>query len=370
MNILILGGYGNAGLAIARLLAAESTGNRIFLGGRNVARAHHAARMLGLPDTAYREADASSGESLKKGLEGIDLLVVAASCTHWADTVIKACLDAGCDYLDLQLPFPEKHQALNRRRNEIEKRNRTFITDGGFHPGLPAALIRWAAMQLETLQSAAVGSLIRSDWRSLDFSPETVTEMAEEIRHFESKIVSGRQVVRVAGNRRRNFRFSHPSVRAKCTPMWLPELAALPSLVPGLQEAGFYVSGFNRVTDNLVLPAMYLSHKLMPGQPAEKWGKLLHWSLRKFSRPPYGTQICLVATGLAGGEGQQLRLNLSHPDPYLMTAIPVVAALNQYLEHPGSRPGLWFQAHFVEPVRYVGDLVRLGLAPDQSLKRT
>lgn len=370
MNILILGGYGNAGLAIARLLAAESTGNRIFIGGRNAVRAHHAARILGLPDSAYRETDASSGESLKKGLEGIDLLVMAASSTQWADTVIKACLDAGCDYLDLQLPFPEKHQALNRRRNEIEKRNRTFITDGGFHPGLPAALIRWAAMHLEVLQSAAVGSLIRSDWGSLSFSPETVTEMAEEIRHFESKLVSGRQVVRVSGNRRRSFQFSDPFIRAKCTPMWLPELAALPSLVPGLQEAAFYVSGFDHVTDNFILPALYIGQKLMPGQPAEKWGKMLHWSLRKFSRPPYGTQICLEATGFSSGAGQLLRLNLSHPDPYLMTAIPVVATLRQYLEQPGSRPGLWFQAHFVEPIRYVEDLIRLGLAPDQSLKRT
>jgi len=43
-----------------------------------------------------------------------------------------------------------------------------FIADGGFHPGLPAALVRYVAPHFDRLEKANVGSVINVDWASLD----------------------------------------------------------------------------------------------------------------------------------------------------------------------------------------------------------
>ena len=67
--ILILGGYGNAGLVIARLLAAQTT-YRIILAGRNGERARRVAEQINLEFNTDRvsgmEVDAASQESLSE----------------------------------------------------------------------------------------------------------------------------------------------------------------------------------------------------------------------------------------------------------------------------------------------------------------
>jgi hypothetical protein len=360
MNILILGGYGYAGLAVARLLAGIEGNHRVMLGGRNEQKCREATSALGLPSGSGRQMDASSGSSLRENLSDVDLLLVASSSTQWAETVIRACLDSGCDYFDIQMPFPEKHRALNRHREEIEKKKRTFVTDGGFHPGVPAAMVRWAGLHLEELEKVEIGCMVRADWGKLRFSSDTIVEMVEELHYYEPKIVRNRQVQRVKAGSSKRIQFSKSKAKTPCAAMWLPELAALPSMFPALTEVGFYISGFNPVTDLATIPLVLAALKIAPGFSKARLGSLLSWSLRNFSKPPYRTQINMQAYGIVQGTRCRQILNISHPDPYTMTAIPVVAAIKQYLQAPGARPGLWFQGQYVEPVGFMRDLAALG----------
>ena len=88
---------------------------------------------------------------------------------------------------------------------------------------------------------------------------------------------------------------------------------------------------------------------------------VMFWRMSRFARRPFGVQLRLEASGTVGGATEALTMNLSHPDGYAFTAIPVVACVRQWLAGTARRPGLWHQAIVVEPVAFVRDLARLGV---------
>jgi saccharopine dehydrogenase (NAD+, L-lysine-forming) len=149
--------------------------------------------------------------------------------------------------------------------------------------------------------------------------------------------------------------------RQYAMPMFLEEMRAIPELVLGIRETGFYVGGFNWFTDWLVSPLVMLGLKLAPRRGLWPLARLFRWSLNSFSRPPYGTMLKLEARGQKDGRAKALDLTLYHPDGYVFTAVPVVATLLQLLDGSARKPGLHLQAHIVEPQRLMRDLARLGI---------
>ncbi len=110
--------------------------------------------------------DAASQSSLESAFAEVDIVVVASSTVQYTETVARACLAAGVDYFDVN--FSERKTAVLRQlAPEIEEAGLCFITDGGFHPGVPAALVRYAAPRFDQLEQANVASVIKIDWRQL-----------------------------------------------------------------------------------------------------------------------------------------------------------------------------------------------------------
>jgi saccharopine dehydrogenase (NAD+, L-lysine-forming) len=119
-------------------------------------------------------------------------------------------------------------------------------------------------------------------------------------------------------------------------------------------------AGFNPVVDNVFTPIAMLAMRISPRHIAGPAGRFYFWGLRTFSRPPYGTRLRLEAEGLYRDRPARAAITLAHPDGYAFTAIPVVASLLQWLDGD-RRPGLWLQAEYVEPLRFLRDLERLGI---------
>jgi saccharopine dehydrogenase (NAD+, L-lysine-forming) len=339
----------------------------LVIAGRNGTRAAQASAEWNkrFPGERVRglAADASDRESLRRAFAGADLVVVASSTSPYVATVAAAALEAGLDYMDPNYSTA-KLAVLQDLAPSIERAGRCFVTDAGFHPGLPAALVRFAARRLDPLLSARVASVIQIDWATLDFSPATLEELVTEFREYKAMhFVDGRwrsmnwlEMMLPAW-----FRFDHGFGRRYAMPMFLEEMRPLPDLIPSLRETGFYVGGFSWFVDWVILPIGLGFLWAAPRRSTRLVGRMMLWGLKRFGRPPYGTLLKLEAKGLREGSEAQLTLSVFHPDGYVLTAAPMVACLRQMLDGTARKPGLHFQALLADPERLLADMKRMGV---------
>ncbi len=251
---------------------------------------------------------------------------------------------------------------------EIEEAGLCFVTDGGFHPGVPAALVRYAAPRFDKLAQATVSSVIKIDWLRYNVGLDTAEEMAGEFMGMDSGYYrNGRwhKVVMMGMGSMLTFDYGEPFGKQYAVPMCLDEMRGLPELIPSLQDTGFFVGSFNWFTDWFVMPIVAVGVKIHAGWK-RPLGRLLLWSLRKFSKPPYGTILRLEARGTKHGQPYALDVQMTHEDGYVFTAIPAVACLLQLLDGSARQPGLQWQALIVEPERFLADMARLGIDIQES----
>ncbi len=360
--ILILGGSGNTGRWMAHYLLQE-TDARLTLAGRSLAKALATADQLNsrFPGgrVSARTLDAADKTALRQAFADVRLVVVASSTVIYMENVVTAALEAGSDYFDVQFST-RKVKYLQDLDEAVKRAGLCFVTEGGFHPGVPAALIRWAAPRFDRFDRARVGSVIQIDWAALEIADSTVSEMVDEFGNFEGwKMVNGEwkqvpwsqiEIVKMD--------FGIPFGRRSAYGMFLEEMRPLPGLIPGIQGAGFYVGGFNWFVDGIVFPFMPVLLKLGLRKMVER---LLLWGLKSFTRPPYGTLLKLEADGGKDNRAAHVELVLAHPDGYVFTAVPAVACLLQLLDGSARKPGVHMQALVVEPVRFLEDMKRMGI---------
>jgi hypothetical protein len=369
-TILLLGGYGNTGRILAKLLSQDATVDRLIVAGRNIERAHELIReiqsehaescdLLALcvdaAEPVYRLASTMR-------LHKVTLLMVACSSTKYSINLARAALEAKVDVMDVQYSR-HKTEALQQMKDEIQEAGCCFITECGFHPGLPAAMIRYMCNKSsQGLDSAIVSSLIRLDWKNLPAtpSPESTQDFAAEFADFSTLTYKDGKWREEGFMKPKYVDFGAPFGTRPVIPMYLEELHNLPSLYPSLQETGFYVGSLNFMVDWVIAPIVMLAMKLWPHSQLVRrgTGRLLHWGLVTFSKPPYGTVLRVEAR-----EGvHQKVMSISHQDAYALTAIPMAAAFRQYQDGSVRAPGLWLQGAVVEPCRLIKDMEEMGVS--------
>lgn len=360
MRIAILGAVGNAGRLLAQQLAPElDDRTELLLVGRREAPLdvlceqinHHAGRTLA--HTAC--ADFSDLPRMRTVLAGTQLVVVTAALGKHTAPLAALVLEIGADWLDIMLSTPAKWQALMALSPAMKQQGRCFITDGGFHPGLPAAMARWAANRVDALTQADIYAALRINWQASTLSDSTLAEALDEFSAFDMHIWA-------QGRRRRlnlfalpTFTFAAPIGQQTCTPMPLGEMQALIAAIPTLQRANFYIAGFSPVCDWLLLPAIMMLTRC--GARTLALRSLRHMLTHcASSPPPHQLEITLMAEGRVARDNVSMTLSLCGSDPYLMTVLPAIACIRQWLSGPPFPPGLHHQGMLVEPERFFSDL--------------
>ena len=360
-KILILGGYGQTGQPLARHLLRQSP-VELVIAGRSLEKAAAFTALLNAEFPGGRasalRADAASADSLRAALRGVDLLVVAAPTTRHAQTVARAALDVGVDYLDVQLDAG-KLALLQALAPEIERAGRCFITEAGFHPGLPSAMVRWAAARLDRLDSAVTAGYLNMG-QALPYS-EAVDELMQLFQEYQAQVFKNGAWTKTGSYELRKIDFGGAIGPRTCYSMFFEELRDLPRQYPSLRELGFYMAGSNWLTDWVITPVVMLGLKLAPKRGLRPMGKLMWWGMQNLSRPPYTVLLKVEASGEKDGQPARVQLAVSHPDGYELTAIPGAACLLQWLDGSARKPGLWMMGHLAEPLRLFEDMQRMGV---------
>jgi len=371
MKIVVLGASGNAGGRIAALLAPGlSADDELVLAGRSQ-RKLAAARVAvqGPAHVLLAPADVQDLPGIQQLVTGSDLVVVAVSRPDLVGDLARIVLDAGADWCDTMLSSPTKLAALRTLEPEIEAAGRCFVTDCGFHPGLPAVLVRWAGGQLDDLVEADVMAGLRIDWRTETLAESTVEEMLTELADFDL-------TTWIDGSRRSlswrecpTIDFGEPIGRKAVVPMALAEMDDLPRQFTSLRRCGFYVCGFSPPMDYAVLPLLMAMAKVRALRgPAVA---LTRWSMRHLAspRPPHRLVVQLDATGQLDGSPATASVSVAGTDAYLLTAAPVVACLRRVLDGSDRRVGLHLQGQLVAPEPFLAELARFGLAVNTRVEK-
>ena len=360
-KILILGGYGYTGKLLAKHLLAQ-TNVEIIISGRNLEKAKAFADDLNTSRVTVRQADASDFDSLKQTLEGVTLCLVAAPVTHHAETVVRACIAAHVDYLDIQFSS-KKLKALYAAEEEIKQAGLCFITEAGYHPGLIAALIRYAALKLDVIESALTAGYLNME--SLPYT-DAVDELMEGFLDYQAQIYKNGAWTKPTAWDSRSFNFGVDIGKRTCYSMFFEELRDIPNIFPTLRDTGFYIAGSNWFTDLIITPLVFVGLKLAPKRGLRPLGKLMWWGMGK-SKPPHVVALKVEAKGQLDGNQAEVSARIAHPDGYELTAIPVVAYLLQYLDGTARKDGVHIMGHIVEPTRLFNDMQKMGAQVIESL---
>jgi saccharopine dehydrogenase (NAD+, L-lysine-forming) len=369
-KILLAGGYGSAGFQIAKLLCKYQLDIKLTICGRNLEKARLAAeRLIELkPDFSidHIQLDLASTERLDAVLPGYDLLLLATSTIKHVTTIANACLKANTDYYDIQISSIHKLKALQQLKEKIIEKDRCFITDGGFHPGMLSTMVRYAGDKLDQINSAHIYVALKVDWTGMDVTPSTKREFVDELLDYSNQIFQEGQWKKMSLWKTWSYDFGSEIGQQQCVPMYFPEMHELPAMFPTLKNTGVFITGFNKITDTLVLPFLLVALKVLPKSTHNYLSNLFWWSL-KFCKPPFVTKLIVDASGIKDDRQADYTFSLMEADSYKLTAVPTVATILQYLDRSFRKSGLHFQANFVDSKRFFSEMERMGIITEEKI---
>jgi len=363
-TILILGAYGGTGKPVCRWLL-KTTDVAIIIAGRTFEEAVKFSEQLKkeFPSKHISAvfADACDYQSLVSAFKNVSLVIDATTAVDYVRNVVMAAMEMGADYLDFH--FEQKVVAdLETFRKEIEVTGRVFITQAGFHPGLPAAFVRYAAPLFDEINRAIIGMAMNVKLEK----PESIYELVDVLADNNIDIFKNGEWRKATYLDFKRIRFGKRFGVKTCYPLQMEKMRKLPDIFP-LDETGVYVAGFNWLVDYFILPIAIILPKIKKGFGRHFIAKLLVFGLNHFSKDNRGIEFVLEAGGVKSGAQKKFRILAEHDDAYEFTAISVIACVRQYLDGCIG-PGLWMMGHSINPDRIIRDMKEMGIKFETQIK--
>ena len=357
-HILILGGYGGVGKNLSENLLRHTDAD-LTVSGRNPEKAESVAASLRVQfpgrDIHSSPADAADKSSLLEAFKNTDLAIVTATAPDHMATIAEAALETKTDLIDI-LVRGDVVDKLEKYRELIVSGGRTFITQAGFHPGLPAPFIRYAKDRFDEYRTANIVMAMNA----LFAKPESTYEIIHEVGEGNAHILKDGKWKKANYKDAVKVKFSEEFGEKTCYPLQMRELYSLDKEL-GLSNMGVYSAGFNSFVDNFVFPMAMLLMMIHKGAGKKISGRLMHWGIRKYYNGKPGVEFRLMAEGMKDGKKVHYTLEASSGDPLAFTSLSVIACLKQYLDAEHAKPGLYLMGNYVYANKIITDLKQMGI---------
>lgn len=363
-RILILGGYGAAGRPLARNLLKYHH-CELTIAGRNLAKAQAFQKALSqkFPQSSIHAiaVDAADKTLLLTSFREMDLVIVTATIPDLMKTVAEVALEAEVDLMDILVRGDVVDQ-LSAHKNVILEKDRIFITQCGFHPGVIAPIIKLAKDQFDRYQEASVFMAMDPIFET----PESVHELIYEVSQKNAQVLEEGHW-RTAGYKDlKKIEFPKYFGTKSCYPLPMREIQLLDKEL-GLTVAGTYAAGFNPYIDYVIFTLAYILGKINVKWSQKICSKLFYNHIKKLDRKLPRVELILQASGIKDGKKSELKYMLHSKDGYELTAQAVVACLNQYLDGSISEPGLYLMGEVVNESQLFKDLEKKGIAIHRTM---
>ena len=343
MRVLILGGYGEFGSRLARLIAGEP-GIDLIIAGRSLAKARALAEKLGaVAAVVDRDGDLAAALATLRPDVVVDASGPFQAYAAAPYRVVGAAIDAGADYLDLAdaTEFVAGIASLDARAKAA---GRVALSGLSTLPALSFAVARRLAADMDVLESLEVG-VAPSPKAPLGRSvvAATASYAGESVRRLQD----GRVVNAVGLVETRSWTIAPPGTRPMRRRLFVladaPDLALAPQVWPGLKTVWTGAGPAPQSPLRLLRLVAWLRHrKLTP--PLARFAPLFHWVINALRWGEDRGGMIVETRGLRGGQevARTWSLIAEGEDgpfiPAMAAAVMILRMASGRRPLPGARP--------------------------------
>lgn len=357
--ILVLGASGIVGRALSQVLL-KSTAVPLRLASRSLKSSEALCASLSGGKTWSRvhpaKCDVTDRAALERAMEGVATVIVCSATRARIGGIAEAALSSGCELIDIHFS-PTLWPEARRYHKKFEEKGLSWITEGGCHPGLPGAMVRWAAEHLDAVESVRVAAAF--SFKDA-VGPGSCVEFAREIPEMRMGTLEDGEWNEMSMTRPKATKVDFGGERGmrKCYPFHLHEFVQAVKGEGDIKHASFCIAAGPWLLDQVAMPIAGLLTKKNP-KLARPAGNLLRRVANLTSSKADASQFLLEAKGRQEGKEASLRLSIGHRDPAWLTSLCVSSCLHQ-MTHGGLAKGVHMMALAVEPRLFISEIVAHG----------
>lgn len=349
-KILLVGGYGHVGTALAHELAVRYPG-QVIIAGRHLDRAEALAAALPGGAEAVR-VDVADEESVKLAARPASL-IINCSLDQRTPTLLQAACANASAYLDMGANAAAIAGML-KLSDEAAQHETCALVGAGLDPGCTNILAALASVRAGGANAINVALLL-----SLGdaFGEVAIDYMLEALAHPTTVDYQGRQQELYAYREHRHCEFPPPYGRKLTYRFPFPEQAFFAETLQAKQAANWYTMDSTAINALLLVLVRLGFTRLLR---KERIRGVTRWAFQQLSRLPGGKDdVCALAE--AQGPNGPWRVSLTSHQESKTTALCALPMVETLYEGRLARPGVWLPEQVIDPAVYLHALTDLGL---------
>lgn len=349
-KLLLVGGYGHVGTALAHELAGRYPG-QVIIAGRRRDRAEALAATL--PGSAKAvQVDVADEESVKLAAQHAKL-IVNCSLDLRTPTLLRAAFANASAYLDIGANAGAI-AGMREFSTEAAQHGTCALVGAGLDPGctnLLAALASARAGGADAINVALLLSLGDA------FGDVAIDYMLEALASPTTVNYQGRRQELYAYRERRRCEFPSPYGRKLAYRFPFPEQAFFAETLRAKRAANWYAMDSVAV-NTLLLGSVHLGFTRLLRK--ESIRGVTRWLFQQLSRLPGGKDdVCALAE--VQGPNGTWRVSLTGHQESKITVLCALPLIEALYEGKLARPGVWLPEQVFDSTAYLHALTDLGL---------